>query len=119
MELGKTGQTVGKGIGGNKMTYYCTKCNRKHVRGKIHEAHVAYAAKEEPEKKPVATDWAPLLKSGKMWRYNEEGEYVERYMTKKEELILARQIANARGEKWTRIKEWKRKRALRRLEKES
>jgi hypothetical protein len=121
------------------MTYFCTKCNHNHVRGKIFEKHKQFAkdmnlAEEEainegaiPKEikkiskpdKPMETDWKPLFRTGKMSRYNASGDYVERYMTKKEELEYARSIALERGQGWNRLKEWRRRRKLKKMEDES
>ena len=105
------------------MTYYCTKCKRNHVRGKIYDEHMEYRETRkdressleesskvlvnEPKKHPE-TDWESLPKSKRMFRYNSDGNYVERYMTKMEEIQYAKTIALAQGKGWNRIKEWKR-----------
>lgn len=116
------------------MSYFCTKCQRNHKSGKIFEEHKKHARIEKPEPpkvpavvvsspgriipapKKMETEWAPMLKSKKMSRYNGSGDYVERYMTPKEELEFARSIAIENGKKWTWFDERKRKKKLKKLE---
>ena len=112
------------------MAYHCRKCGHSHLRGKIFEEHKQFATRdwgdidsgplpppklEAPLKKPE-TKWTPMLRSKKMSRYNEDGEYVERYMTAREELEYAKSIALDNGLKWGWLDERKRKAKLRKMD---
>ena len=103
--------------------YHCTKCNRTHVRGKIYDEHKQFARGEMATQTWVdeSADWSdidkPMMPPPKpatvipaqtmnfrlaVWEWDDPntGERKTRPFSPSEEVVHAKDIAAARGQKW-------------------